>query len=263
MKPHLPVRLFRAVALVLAAAPAALYAEYSAPTEIVVPDSYTNSVELSGAAAFAAQTANTAYRLTGDVTMTPSSASVSGASYLYTSDSADNLASMTFTKPSGSSNLGLIVSSQLSFDSLGDVNFTGFTSTGQVGGAANVTTSGTLNFNNNAEVTFESNKVLPTGSNTGRGGCLNIEGYASFQNNAEVNFTNNEARTEGGAVSVYRRRASTTDKLLLINGNEAVVFSGNRCKSLTNLSLLLLRIGCSLFDFIVSAFLYCYIFDKQ
>lgn len=229
MKLHLPVKLFRAVILLMAVAPAALYAEYTAPTEIVVPSTYTNSVELSGAVDFTAQTTNTAYRLTGDVTMTPSGASFSGVSYLYTSDSADNLASIGMTEPSGSTKVGVSISSQLSFDSLQDVTFKSFSTTTTAGGAATVTTSGNLIFSNNAEVTFQGNKVLPTGNNdAGRGGSLNIEGHASFQNNAAVNFSDNEARTEGGAVSVYRRRASTIDKLLLINGNNAVTFSGNR-----------------------------------
>ena len=81
----------------MVAAPAALYAEYTAPTEITVPAAYTNSVTLSGAAEITSQTESTVYRLTEDVTMTPSGASLSGVSYLYTSDSADNLASISLT----------------------------------------------------------------------------------------------------------------------------------------------------------------------
>ena len=69
MKLHLPVRLFRAVILLMTAVPAALYAEYTAPTEIVVPDTYTNSVEISGTADIATQTEDTVYRLTDDVTI--------------------------------------------------------------------------------------------------------------------------------------------------------------------------------------------------
>ena len=59
MKLHLPVRLFRAVVLLMAAAPAALYAEYTEPTEIVVPSTYTNTVEISGTADIVAQTEST------------------------------------------------------------------------------------------------------------------------------------------------------------------------------------------------------------
>ncbi len=227
MKPHLPVRLFRAVALVLAAAPAALYADYSAPTEIVVPDSYTNSVELSGAVDFAAQTEDTAYRLTDDVTMTPSATSFSGVSYLYTSDSADKLASIGMTEPSGSTTVGVSVSSQLSFDSLKDVSFTSFTSGGLFGGAAMVNGAGSLNFSNNEGVNFSSNSVIHTSLTACAGGGICIEGVASFQNNGEVIFNANTAQSLGGAIGLDRKRSATEDTHLVIDGNDTVTFSGN------------------------------------
>lgn len=225
MKPHLPVRLFRAVALVLAVAPAALYADYTAPTEIVVPDSYTNSVELNGAVDFAAQTEDSAYRLTGDVTMTPSGASFSGVSYLYTSVSADNLASVSFAPPSGSTSRGFIVDgAQVTFDSLNDVSVAGFyAKNGVLGGAVNVGTSGNLLYSNNASVSYSNNKVDQNSpSNSADGGALYVNGTATFQNNAEVIFSGNGTMTQGGAITVEKTSAT-----VVFNGNDVVTFTEN------------------------------------
>ncbi|MBR3925875.1 MAG: PEP-CTERM sorting domain-containing protein [Akkermansia sp.] len=227
MKPHLPVRLFRAVALVLAVAPAALYADYTAPTEIVVPDNYTNSVKLSGAVDFATQTEATAYRLTGDVSMTPSGASFSDVSYLYTSDSADNLASISFTKPGDSTSLGLKVSTQVTFDCLNEISVTGFyAKNGVWGGAVNVGTSGNLLYSNNVRVTYSNNKVdqnVPYLS--ADGGALCVNGTVTFQDNKEVSISGNRASTQGGAIAV--RDTAATGKHLVFNGNNDVTFTDN------------------------------------
>ena len=224
MKPHLPVRLLRAVVLMMAAAPAALYAEYTAPTEIVVPEGYTesNTPEL------AAKDTDTAYRLTADATLTPSGASLSGVSYLYTSDSADNLASLSMTEPSGATSVGISVSSQVSFDSLKDVNFTGFTSAGQFGGAAMVNGAGSLNFSNNEGINVSGNSVIHTRMNAGTGGGILVEGTASFKNNGEVIFNGNTAQSQGGAIGLDRKRSATEDTHLVIDGNDTVTFSGNK-----------------------------------
>lgn len=225
MKPHLPVRLFRAVALVLAVAPATLYADYSAPTEIVVPDSYTNSVELNGAVDFATQTEATAYRLTGDVTMSPAGASFgSGASYLYTSDSADELSSISFTNPTGSTNQAFSVSTEVNFDSLKDVSFSSFSSPWQHGGAIYVGASGDLNFSNNYSVKFNSNS-LKTNAFASNGGAIDVEGASSFTNNHEVIFDNNSTLSNGGAVCIYKFGDANPNASF--SGNDIVKFTGN------------------------------------
>lgn len=228
MKLHLPVRLLRAVIIALVAVPASLYAAYTSPEEITVSDTYTNSVELNGTAEFAAQTEDTAFRLTGDVTMSPSGVGISGVSYLYTSDSADSLASLTFTKPSGSKKNAFYVNSpQLTFDSLNEVSFTSFSSNGIYGGAIGVNATGNLIFSNNAKVACNSNKVIPSG-NAANGGAISIEGTASFLNNGEVIFNGNEARSQGGAIALDRKRDATADTHLVIDGNDTVTFHGNK-----------------------------------
>ena len=228
MKLHLPVRLFRAVVYLMAAAPAALYAKYTAPTEIVVPSTYTNTVKLSGSADISAQTESTVFRLTDDVTISPSSASFSGVSYLYTSDSAAELASISMTEPSGSTTVGLSVSSQLIFDSLKDIGFSAFTSTGQFGGAAMVTGSGSLNFSNNEGINFSSNSVISTRMNAGNGGGICVEGTTSFRNNGEILFKGNTAQSQGGAIALDRKRSATEDTHLVFDGNDTVTFAGNK-----------------------------------
>ena len=212
----------------MAAAPTALYAKYTAPTEIEVPDSYTNSVTLSGAAAITPQTESTVYRLTGDVTMTPSGASFSTVSYLYTSDSADNLVSIALTEPSGATSVGLSVSAQVSFDCLKDVSFTAFTSGGKFGGAVMVNGSGALHFSNNEGINFSSNSVIQSGMNAGSGGGILVEGTASFLNNGEIIFKDNTAQEKGGAIALNRENSATEDTHLVLSGNDSITFTGNK-----------------------------------
>ena len=228
MKLHLPLRLFRVLMVLMAAAPSALFAAYTAPTEIKVPDTYINSVTLSGAAEITTQTEATVYRLTDDVSMTPKAASLSGASYLFTSDAADKLASLTLTEPSGSTSVGMSVSSQVGFDSLKDVSFTAFTSTGQFGGAIYVGRMGDLQFSSNESISFTSNNVIPNPMNAANGGAICVEGETSFQNNGDVTFSKNEARSQGGAIALDRKRDTTTENSLVFKGNDSVTFSGNR-----------------------------------
>lgn len=230
MKLHLPVRLLRAVVLLAAVAPSALYAKYTAPTEIVIPDTYTNSVELSGSAEITSQTTSTAYRLTDDVTITPTGQSFSGVSYLYTSDSAENLASMTFTKSGNSTAKAFTVNSQVMFDSLDNVKFDSFTSNGITGGAISVSRigNGNLLFSNNKSISFKNNKIAQTQNNAASGGGISIEGSASFRNNSEIIFSGNEAQTQGGAISLDRKRTPNSDTHLVLTGNDNVTFSGNR-----------------------------------
>ena len=229
MKPHLPVRLLRAVVLMATAAPAALYAEYTTPTEIIVPDTYTNSVELSGTAEITSQTESTVYRLTDDVTMTPTGQSYSGVSYLYTSDSAENLASISFTKPNGSTSKAFNVNNpQVTFNSLKDVSFSSFSTTGAFGGAVYVNSTANLLFTNNEGVTFTQNKVAQTRQNAANGGGICVEGAALFQDNGKVIFTNNEAQSQGGAIALDRHSNVTEDSHLVINGNDTVVFDKNQ-----------------------------------
>ena len=230
MKLHLPVSLFRAVLLVMTAVPAALYAEYTAPTEIVVPDSYTNSVEICGTADISTQTADTVYRLTDDVTISPNGVSLSTVSYLYTSDSADNLADLSFTRPSGSTAKAFTVSgSQVTFDSLNAINFSSFNTTGVLGGAISVTGTGNLIFSDNAEISFSSNKVAQKAPmNAANGGAVSIEGAASFVNNGDITFSNNEAQSQGGAIALDEKRTPTEDTHLVIKGNGDITFSGNK-----------------------------------
>ena len=230
MKPHLPVRLLRAVILLAAVAPSALYAKYTAPTEIVIPDTYTNSVELSGSAEITSQTTSTAYRLTDDVTITPTGQSFSSVSYLYTSDSAENLASMTFTKPDNSTAKAFTVNSQVTFDSLDNVKFDSFTANGTIGGAISVSRigNGNLLFSNNKSISFKNNKIAQTQNNAASGGGISIEGSASFRNNSEIIFSGNEAQSHGGAISLSRLRNPNSDTHLVLTGNDNVTFSGNR-----------------------------------
>lgn len=230
MKPHLPVRLLRAVVLLATVAPSALYAKYTAPTEIVIPDTYTNSVELSGSAEMTAITQSTAYRITDDVSMSPNGVSLSGGSYLYTSDSAENLASMTFTKSGNSTAKAFTVNSQVMFDSLDNVKFDSFTSNGTIGGAISVSRigNGNLLFSNNKSISFKNNKIAQTQNNAASGGGISIEGSASFRNNSEIIFSGNEAQTHGGAISLDRKRTPNSDTHLVLTGNDNVTFSGNR-----------------------------------
>ncbi len=227
MKPHLPVNLLRAVMVLMTMAPSVLYAKYTAPTEITVPDSYTNSETISGSADITEETESTVYRLTDDVTMSPSGSSYTGVSYLYTSDSADNLASVSFTKPSGSTKLAFSVSgTQVIFDSLNEVSFNSFSSSSNLGGAVNViSSSGNLIFSNNVKVEYNNNKVIPSG-NSATGGGLNVAGMANFQNNKEVVFSGNQARSQGGAIGV-NKRAVSSEHHLVINENDTVTFSNN------------------------------------
>ena len=226
MKPHLPVRLLRAVVLMMAAAPAALYAEYTAPTEIVVPEGYTesNTPEL------AAKDTNTAYRLTADATLTPSGASLSGVSYLFTSDSADKLSSISFTNPTGATNQAFSVSTEVNFDSLKDVSFSSFSSPWQHGGAIYVASSGNLNFSNNYSIKFDSNS-LKTNDFASNGGAIDVEGVSSFTNNHEVIFDNNSTLSNGGAVCIYK--FGDANPSASFSGNDIVKFTRNYTRNKT------------------------------
>lgn len=224
--------MFRAVVLLMSAAPAALYAAYTAPTEIIIPETFTNSEELSGNAGISEEAESTVYRLTDDVNMSPNGASFSTVSYLYTSDSAEKLASMFFSKPNGSSKSAFSVNSALTFDSLNEISFTSFTPTSYYGGVMMVNASGNLVFSNNAKVKYENNKLNSSG-NAGSGGGLYLGGTAAFLNNAEVIFSSYTAASMGGAIAVSKSAVSTEYDLKVI-GNDTVNFTANNTNNSTS-----------------------------
>lgn len=215
--------------MLMAVAPSALYAKYTTPTEITVPSTYTNTVTLSGSASITGQTTPTAYRLTGDVTSSPSGVSLSDANLWFTSDSADNLANLAFTRPSGSSKAAFYVGSPLvAFDSLNEVSFTSFAANSTLGGAVNVYASGNLSFNNNAKVSFENNKAYQTNNNSvAYGGAISADGIVDFQNNKEIVFDSNEVHSQGGAISSRERRTATTTISLKFHENDNISFTNN------------------------------------
>lgn len=209
MKPHLPVRLLRAVVLMATAAPAALYAKYTAPTEIIVPDTYTNSVELSGTAEITSGTESTAHLVTGDVNIAINSMSTD-YSYLYTSSSATDLGSLTFTKYLS------VNSPDVTFDNLKDLTFKSKSS--WEGGAVSV--KGNLHFKNNAAITFNSNTAEISG------GAAFVNGTTEFKNNANVSFNGNNAKSNGGAILV-KYNDTITGQQLIVNENNNVTFHNN------------------------------------
>lgn len=232
MKPHLPTRLLRALVCMMAAAPSVLYAKYTAPTEIIVPDSYTNAVELSGTAEITSQTVNTAYRLTGDVTMSPSNVSLSGGSLWFTSDSANNLASLSFTKPANSVKIAFSVNSSATFDSLDEVSFTSFSGSPMNGGAVSVNSNANLLYSNNAKVSFNTNKAAPGGPfYMTNGGAIYASSNTEFRDNYEIIFSGNEATYQGGAISIQ-----TKNKNIKFHENDNVTFTGNKTSGTQNSS---------------------------
>lgn len=209
MKLHLPVRLLRAVVLLAAVAPSALYAKYTAPTEIVIPDTYTNSVELSGSAEITSGTQSTAHLVTGDVNIAINSMSTD-YSYLYTSSSATDLGSLTFTKYLS------VNSPDVTFDNLKDLTFKSKSS--WEGGAVSV--KGNLHFKNNAAITFNSNTAEISG------GAAFVNGTTEFKNNANVSFNGNNAKSNGGAILV-NYNDTITGQQLIVNENNNVTFHNN------------------------------------
>ena len=87
---------------------------------------------------------------------------------------------------------------------------------------------GDLQFSSNESISFTSNNVIPTRMNAASGGAICVEGESSFLNNGDITFSKNEARSQGGAIALDRKRDTTTENSLVFKGNDSVTFSGNR-----------------------------------
>ena len=221
MKLHLPVGLFRAVLRLMFAAPAALYAAYTAPTTITLPSESGWDIHIAYSADdiydYNYYSNDKVFRLRGSIVADSDYQLLmySGSRY-FTSYSASSLADFS----TGSSSYRWFeVSSyeSLTFNSLGVLNFS---DANYDDGAVIYAEDGSqIKFSNNYQVVFVNNYSRDDGGAvyfTGSYGLLEMSG------NHSVRFENNAANWWGGAICYG------TMNILL---NDEVAFVGNTASS--------------------------------
>ena len=219
MRLHLPSRLFRAVIALMVAVPSALYAAYTAPTEIVIPEQYSFRTQTDAFAdifAYSMSSSNVAFRLIEDVSISALDYVLMEpgvGSFYFTSHTPEALKSLSF-----SDNTAWLfnVSAEkfLEFIALQDVSFK--------------KNSGPIHGDRNSSITLNCNEAVTFSGNTAsRGGaiCGSYESTITLSNNGEVSFSGNTASGStyayGGAI--YGGSSST----ITLSNNDTVTFSGN------------------------------------
>ncbi|MBR4108636.1 MAG: hypothetical protein IKK45_08125, partial [Akkermansia sp.] len=216
MRLHLPSRLFRDVIALMVAVPSALYAAYTAPTEIVIPELYTTEVlvdEVSDISAYANSADAIAFRLIEDVGISALDDVLmeSGlGSFYFTSHAPEALKSLSFSDNTACL-FNVSAEKFLEFIALQDVSFN--RNTGPIHGEEN----STITLNCNEAVTFSEN----TSSSSGGAIYGGKDSTIMLSNNDMVSFSENTSSGSGGAI--YGGKDST----IMLSNNGTVSFSGN------------------------------------
>lgn len=179
MKLHLPVRLFRAIILLMCSTTMSLYAAYVAPSEIVIPDKYDTEVTATRTGDILGHTgSNVAFLLANDISvenLTIALKSKSDSSWLFTSNEASTLADICIS--GATVQLFNLSSGQtLAFDSFNSVDFT-----------QNLVSANVYKYGSSKQ--------------TSAGGAVYSNGNVLFSNVYDVLFNNNEARSYSGTAS--------------------------------------------------------------
>ncbi len=236
MKLHLPLTIYRCLVALMAVTPAALYAEYTPPTEITIPEDYDVRVVDSFDDFFITDIIDKhAFRVQDNLNLTESSSTIVldyEESYYITSDSVDYLPNITVVG-STAPLFDMDSYSTLTFQALGEVLFTSTTITVNQASFAHggIISSpyGATHFINNKRVEFSGNKAM--GQVDMRGGALSVD-VATFVGNDAVIFEDNSVTSElssssiGGAIYAYG--TSNSQRTLSFSDNTTVRFANNK-----------------------------------
>ena len=237
MKLHLPVRLFRAVVALMVAVPSALYAAYTAPSDIVIPELYTTEVlvdEWSDITSYAYSPEGVAFRLIEDMSIRESTLMTFGTGSRYFTSYIPAFKSLFISDDSHS----FLVddSHTLEFVALWSITLselatphTYIGSDGYIytkGGAIYGENHSTIMLSNNGTVTFSGNSA--SGDFYTYGGAIygGSRSSITLSNNGTVTFSGNSAfslarSSRGGAI--YGAMYSS----ITLSNNGTVTFSGN------------------------------------
>lgn len=232
MKLHLPVRLFRAIIALMVSVPSVLYAAYTTPSSIKVPDALSdNQVVVDSASdisAYCKRDEDVAFLLTDDLeikSLTSQYMTSSAGTWFVTSDSKDALASITFsnstTTTSASSFFSVSSDESLTFAYLDTVLFDTITITSNSNGSA-VVSGKNITFRDNKSVQFSGNKGASFGGNV----ISSSGGLLAFQNNAEVIFDSNKPYRASSVIYTSSDTIFTGNDLVKITNNTGYYSGG-------------------------------------
>ena len=216
MKLHLPSRLFRAVIALMVAVPSAVYAAYTTPTEIVIPELYATEVQVdavSDISAYANSANAIAFRLIEDVGISAPDYVLMEpglGSFYFTSHAPEALKSLSFSDNTACL-FNVSAEKFLEFIALQDVSFN--RNTGPIHGERN----SIITLNCNEAVTFSEN----TSSSSG-GAIYGNSGPITLSDNGTVTFSENTSSSSGGAIYGYS---------ITLSNNGTVTFSENTSSS--------------------------------
>ena len=248
MKPHLPTCIFRAIMSMMVIAPSALYAAYTAPTEINIPGEYNVEQEvitLRDMADYSTSAAHVAFRVLTNIEAKALSDNLmhSGVgSRYFTSRAPYALYSLNFLD--NTYRLFNVSSDHfLEFVALKNVNFSGnevSSSVGSVyGGVIYGSENSTIRLNKNEQVSFVGNKVSFTYNSNAtydsstiyaHGGAIYGDDGSSIEicNNGMLLFEQNAALASSKKpVYSYASGGAVLGDKITINNNDSVTFSQN------------------------------------
>ena len=206
------------------------------PSNISIPDGYTEVLvdEVSDITAYSSSDTDVAFRITQDLTIDGRSSSLmtsSADSWYFTSDSEDNLASLTFSN--ATARLFYVASSEkLEFNALKSMTFSGNTASSSSsfaeGGAIYGRSKSTITLSGNGSVAFIGN-TASSSSSSSFGGAIygDSNSTITLSGNGNVTFIGNTASSSrsssyGGAID-----GST----ITLSENGSVTFSENTASS--------------------------------
>ena len=249
MRLHLPSRLFRAVIALMVAVPSALYAAYTAPTEIVIPEQYSVVIQtesLLDIYSYSDSSDAVAFRLTSDFDIEYFNywlMNYSAGSRYFTSNSASDLVAwkmtdcvQAFYSPLDSNSIEFVALRSVDFSGCYASNFDG----GAIFGSTTLSNNGTVTFSENTAedggaiygttITLNHNNTVTFSGNTASGSYSKggaVRGSViTLSNNGTVTFSGNEAFSSshigyGGAIY------GDSDSRITLSNNGTVSFSGN------------------------------------
>ena len=219
----------------MVAVPSALYAAYTIPTEIVIPELYTTEIlvdEVSDISAYADSADAIAFRLIENVDVSALDYVLIEpglGSYYFTSHTPEALKSMSF-KNSDYRLFNIGEDEFLEFVALQKLSLSGNTASDN-GAAISGEKSSTITLSNNDTVTFNGNTVSAgeyKSKSYGGAICGGASSTITLSNNGTVTFSGNtvsasgyKSKSYGGAI--YGGSSST----ITLNNNGTVTFSGN------------------------------------
>ncbi len=238
MKLHLPVRLFRAIIALMVSVPSVLYAAYTTPSSINVPDALSNNQVVidsaSDISAYCKKDEDVAFLLSDDIKIESLSSQYmtsSAGTWFVTSSDAENLTSIAFltSKTTTTSPSFLLSASDeaLTFAYLDKVLFDSIKIDSNSTGAAVISAS-KLTFTDNKSVHF-----LNT-TTSWYGGVLNVSALL-FENNAEVLIDLNKAGRASSIIGVSQANFIGNDVVKITN-NTGCASGGIRASGLINIS---------------------------